>query len=101
VRHVLLLQTCLSSSQTKRKDDVITSLEEWAAGLLKPDITDILKVAKKDSDTKKRFEHAKKPTNFQLTDMNYTTKGNKVCDKNLPTSARPTETVTKLPMNCA
>jgi hypothetical protein len=30
----------------KERDDVVTSLEEWAARLLKPDITDILKVAK-------------------------------------------------------
>jgi hypothetical protein len=43
-------------------------------------IADILKVAKKDRDTKRRFRHAKKPTNFQLTDMNYTTTGNEVCD---------------------
>jgi hypothetical protein len=48
---------------------------------LKPDITDILKVAKKDSNTKRRFQCAKKPTNFQLTDTNYTTTGNNVCDK--------------------
>ncbi len=54
----------------KERDDVVTSLEEWAARLLKPDITDILKVAKKDSNTKKSFRGAKKPTNFQLTDTN-------------------------------
>ncbi len=77
----------------KERDDIITSLEEWAAQLLKPDIKDILKVAKKDSNTKKRFKHAKKPTNFQLTDTNYTTTGNNVCDKNPPTPACPTETV--------
>jgi hypothetical protein len=65
----------------KERDDVVTSLEEWAAQLLKPDITDILKVAKKNSNTKIRFRCAKKPTNFQLTDMNYTTTGNKVCDE--------------------
>jgi hypothetical protein len=52
----------------KERDDIVTSLEEWAAQLLKPDITDILKVAKKDSNTKRRFKHAKKPTNLQLTD---------------------------------
>jgi hypothetical protein len=48
---------------------------------LEPDITDILKVAKKDSNTKRRFWLAKKPTNFQLTDTNYTTTGNDVYDK--------------------
>jgi hypothetical protein len=48
----------------KERDDVVTSLEEWAARLLKPDITDILKVAKRDSNTKRRFRHATKSTNF-------------------------------------
>jgi hypothetical protein len=51
----------------------------------------ILKVTKKDSNTKRRFRRAKKPTNFQLTDTNYTTTGNKVCDKNPPTPACPTK----------
>jgi hypothetical protein len=64
----------------EERDEVITSLEEWAAWLLKPDITDILKVAKKYSNTKRRFKCAKKPTNFQLPDTNYTTTGNNVCD---------------------
>jgi hypothetical protein len=39
----------------EERPDVVTSLEEWAARLLKPDITDILKVAKADSNTKRRF----------------------------------------------
>jgi hypothetical protein len=65
----------------KERYDVVISLEEWAAWLLKPDITDILKVAKKVSNTKRRFKHAKKSTNFQLTDTNYTTTGNNLCDK--------------------
>jgi hypothetical protein len=43
---------------SKERDDVVTSLEEWVARLLKPDITDILKVAKKDSNTKRRFKCA-------------------------------------------
>ncbi len=69
----------------EKRDEVVTSLEEWAARLLKPDITDILKVARKnDSNTKRRFWRAKNPTNFQLTDTNYTTTGNDVCD-NKPT----------------
>jgi hypothetical protein len=65
----------------KERDDMVSSLEEWAAQLLKPDITDILKVAKKDSNTKRRFRRAKRPTIFQFTDTNYTTTGNKVCYK--------------------
>jgi hypothetical protein len=65
----------------KERPDAVTSLEEWAAGLLKPDITVILKVAKADSNTKRRFQHVKIPTNFQLTDTNYTTTRNNVCDK--------------------
>ncbi len=65
----------------KERDDIVSSLEEWAARLLKPDITDILKFAKKDRNTTRRFRHAIKPTYFQLTDTNYTTTGNKVCDK--------------------
>jgi hypothetical protein len=49
---------------------------------LKPDITDILKVAKRDSNTKRRFQCAKNPANFfQLIDTNYTTTGNNICDK--------------------
>ncbi len=68
----------------KDRTDVVTSLEEWAARLLKPDITDILKVGKADSDTKIRFQCAKTPTNFILTDMDYTTTGNDDCDK-IPT----------------
>jgi hypothetical protein len=85
----------------KEGDGIVTSLEEWAAQLLKPDITDILKVAKADSNAKRRFKRAKKPTNFQLTYTNYTATGNDVCDKNPPTPACPTETVTKLPINCS
>ncbi len=39
---------------TKERDDAVTSLEEWAARLLKADVTDILKVARIDSNTKRR-----------------------------------------------
>jgi hypothetical protein len=67
----------------KDRPDVVTSLEECAARLLKPDITDILKVAKADSDTKRRFQRAKIPTNFTLTDTHYTTIENINCDKKL------------------
>jgi hypothetical protein len=65
----------------KERNDVVSSLEEWAARLLKPDITDLLKVAKKDSNTERRFRRTKKPTIFQFTDTNYPTTGNEVCDK--------------------
>jgi hypothetical protein len=68
---------------------------------LKPDIKDISKVSKADGNTKRRFQCAKIPTNFQLTDTNYTTTGNNVCDKKTPTSAHPPETVKKLAMNCS
>jgi hypothetical protein len=85
----------------KERDAIVTYLEEWAARLLKPDITDILKVAKRDSNTKRRFWHSKKPTNFQFTDTNHTTTGNDVCDKKPTYNCSPTETVTRLPMNCS
>jgi hypothetical protein len=73
----------------KDRTDILTSLEEWAARLLKPDITDILKVAKADSNTKKRFQCAKTPTNFKLTDMDYTTTGNNNCDKKTTYNSLP------------
>jgi hypothetical protein len=65
----------------EEREYTVASLEEWAAQLLKPDITDVLKVAKIDSNTKRRLKCTKKPTNFQLTDTNYTTTGNNVCDE--------------------
>ncbi len=68
----------------EERPDIITSLGEWSARLLNPVIADILKVAKKDSNTRRKFQHAKIPTNFQLTDTNYTTTGNNICDK-IPT----------------
>ncbi len=46
----------------KERVDIVTSLEEWTARLLEPDITDILKVAQRNSNTKRRFWRAKKPT---------------------------------------
>jgi hypothetical protein len=73
----------------KERDAIVTYLEEWAAQLLKPDITDILKVAKRDSDTKRRFWHSKKPTNFQLTDTSYTSTGNDVCNKKTTYTCSP------------
>jgi hypothetical protein len=85
----------------KERDDIITSLEEWAGRLLKPDITDVLKVLKRDRKTKRRFWHAKNPSNFQLTDRNYTIQETTFVTKNPPTAACLPETVTKLPMNCS
>ncbi len=85
----------------KERDDIITSLKEWTARLLNPDITDILKVAKRYRNTKRRFQCAENPTNSQLTDINFTTTGNNICDKNPPTTACPPETVIKLAMNCS
>jgi hypothetical protein len=73
------------------RDDIVTSLEEWAARLLEPDITDILKVTKKDSNPKRKFKHAKKPTNFWLTYTNYSPTGNNIVTKKPPTTACLTE----------
>jgi hypothetical protein len=85
----------------EKRDEIVTSLEVWAARLLKPDITDILKVAKRDSNTKIRFQHAKNPTNFQLTGTNYTTTGNDICDKKPTYNCRLPAIVTKLAMSCS
>jgi hypothetical protein len=85
----------------KERPDIVTTLGEWAARLMKLDITDIMKVSKADSDTKRRFQGTKIPTNFQLIGTYCTTTGNNVCDKNPPTTASLPETVTKLAMNCS
>jgi hypothetical protein len=74
----------------KDRPDIVTSLEEWAARQLKPAISDVLKVAKVDGDTKRQFQHAKIPTNFQLTDTSYTTTGNNGCDKKPTYNCSPT-----------
>jgi hypothetical protein len=69
---------------------------------LEPELTDILKVAKKDSNTKRRFKRAKKPTNFQLTDRNYTTTGNNVCDEKSTYTCLPNRNSNKTTgMNCS
>ncbi len=44
--------------------DVVASLKQWAAMLLEPDISMILKEAKRDEDTRARFSRAKKPSWF-------------------------------------
>jgi hypothetical protein len=46
---------------------VVTSLEEWAARILEPDIPVILEEAMKNKDTKARFRRAKKPSHFSIT----------------------------------
>jgi hypothetical protein len=66
-----------------------------------PDITDILRVAKKDSNTKRRFKRAKKPTSFQLTDTYYTTTRNKVYDKKTTYTCSINRNSDKLPMKCS
>jgi hypothetical protein len=62
-----------------------------------------LKLAEKDSNTMRRFRHAKNPTNFQLTDTNYTTTRNKVCDKKPTYTCSPNrnsdKTTNGLPLN--
>jgi hypothetical protein len=51
--------------------DVVTSLEEWAARILEPDIPVILEEAMKNKDTKVRFRRAKKPSHFSITECDY------------------------------
>ncbi len=47
------------------------SLEEWAAQILKPNISTVLSDAMTDSKTKMRFKHAKKPEAFKITEEDY------------------------------
>ncbi len=51
--------------------DVVASLEQWAAMLLKPDIPMILKEENMDEDTHERFSRAKKPSELSITKMDY------------------------------
>jgi hypothetical protein len=51
--------------------DVVASLEQWAAMLLKSDIPLILKEENIDEDTRERFSCAKKPSEFSITEMDY------------------------------
>ena len=50
---------------------VVTSLEEWAARILMPDIPMILKEAIKNTDTNARFTYAKKPSKFLINECDY------------------------------
>jgi hypothetical protein len=52
----------------KEKQGVCVSLEEWAAQILKPNISTVLSNAMTDSKTKTRFEGAKKPEAFKITE---------------------------------
>jgi hypothetical protein len=50
---------------------VCVSLEEWAAGILIPNISTVLSNAMTDSKTKTGFELAKKPEAFKITEEDY------------------------------
>jgi hypothetical protein len=53
------------------RKDVVASLKQWAAMLLKLDIPMILKEENMDKDTRERFSGAKKPSKFSITKMDY------------------------------
>ncbi len=55
----------------KDRKDVVTSLEEWAARILEPDIPVILEEAMKNKDTKARFKCSNKPSQFSITECDY------------------------------
>jgi hypothetical protein len=50
---------------------VCVSLEEWAAQILKPNISTVLDNAMTDSKTKTRIKCAKKPEAFKITEEDY------------------------------
>jgi hypothetical protein len=53
------------------KQGVCVSLEECAAQILKPNISTVLSNAMADSNTETRFERAKKPEAFKITENDY------------------------------
>jgi hypothetical protein len=55
----------------KEKQGVCVSKEQWAAPILKPNISTVLSDAMTDSRTKTRFECAKKPEVFKITEGDY------------------------------
>ncbi len=55
----------------KEKKGVCIFLEEWAAQILKPNISTALDNAMTDSKTKTRFGCAKKPEAFKITEVDY------------------------------
>jgi hypothetical protein len=57
----------------QRKQGVRVSLEEWEALILKPNISTVLNNAMTDNKTKTRFEQAKEPEAFKITEEDYNT----------------------------
>jgi hypothetical protein len=55
----------------KEKQGMCVSLKEWAAQILKPNISTVLSNEMTDSKTKKRFKRAKKPEAFKITEEDY------------------------------
>jgi hypothetical protein len=55
----------------REKQGVCVSPEEWAAQVLKPNISTVLSNAMTDSKTKTRFERARKPGAFKVTEEDY------------------------------
>ncbi len=47
------------------------SIEEWAAQILKPNISTILDIAMTDSKIKTRIKRAEKPEAFEITEEDY------------------------------
>jgi hypothetical protein len=71
------------------RTDVVTSFEEWAARILKPNFPQSLAEAKKDKDTSARFERARKPSQFKLTGNNWKTTTNDESDNQPTISTSP------------
>ena len=63
---------------------MVTSFKEWASRILKPNFPQSLAEANKDTDTNAQFEHARKPSQFKLTDNDWKTTTNEESD-NQPT----------------
>jgi hypothetical protein len=55
----------------EEKQGVCVSLEEWAAQILKPNISTVLNNAMTDSKAKTRFKHEKKPEAIKITEEDY------------------------------
>ncbi len=81
------------------RKDVVVSLKQWAAMLLKPDIPMILKEENMDKDTRERFSRAKKPSEFSITEMDYKNTESEEADDNLHSTPHPINIKTKLTKN--
>ncbi len=81
------------------RKDVVTSLEEWAARILEPDISMILDEAMKNKDTNARFNCVKKPSTFSITECDYKKKRQTTLTTNLQSTPHPTNTNTILTKN--